>query len=111
MEPTKTVSEPLKQENEISENNKSQKNVKITISKAFLEVLRIGCKDEKHVLENVIELLNKLEITQTSRGTQLTKKYILHRYNIIIRNVKLGLGRWKKYKLIEEKGYIQLVLR
>jgi len=78
------------------------------ISDAFLEVFRIGCKNKKEGRENIMELLAKANITKTNRGATITPEMVMQQTNNIFTDINKQRGRWKNYKVLEERNRIQI---
>jgi len=76
-----------------------------TISGAFREVLRIGCRNKDTAVECISELLAKT-------GTSKPKETIKNQINNMLYDIKRQRkGWWEQFKVIDQKDRIQIVLR
>ena len=85
------------------------KKKEMNIANSFNVCARTPYKSKTELIKSMMLLLGKYNYKKTPAGTPLTENIVSKQINAMLRDVKNGNGRWKPFKLVEEKGLFQLV--
>ena len=88
---------------------KTKQQTKMSVAQCFFQCAKIGAKNKQELVKNMLEMLNKYNITKTQKGTAINKQMCQRQTNAIIRDVRNKRGRWKDIEIVQSKNLFQII--
>lgn len=82
------------------------------MSQAFIEVMRLGVKDNKDAFKSILDLLQVSGVTKNLRGNLIDEPMIKRQYHAMMHDIRKNrVGWYSKWKILKSSNNIQLVLK